>query len=584
MTLENGFSIFLSYTLFFVFAEDTSFQFFIRATDKSSSPAEADVPVEIYVMGQENQPPKFPQDSYTYFYEEDNAVGSHVAVIAALSNDTITHSIIEGSLPKSNNPKVFAISDDGSITLLAELDRENIETYELTIKAETQTSPSLVAFCHVTIKILDVNDNAPLFETNPYTVNIIENAEIGSQVLHVISHDLDSGANGEISYDFAPGFRDISNTFAIDSKTGWITTLVTLDRESKDVYEFDVMATDKGSPYKQTDLTTVRVRVTDHNDNPPVFSQSHYNGAMHEDAIEGAVVLIITTADRDVGPNAEVLYYITEGDSLSNFGIKQTGDIFVNKALDREEVPEYTLTILATDGAFVAEAQVHVTVLDANDNEPKCQEAPTQVVLSENAGIGTVVTSVKASDADEVNTRNSRLAYSIVSGDSEEIFLMHETSGIISTQKLLDREAIADYILIVKVEDGAGLYCTAEIRVTLTDVNDNAPVFGSTIYVESIPEDADTNTLITRVSAMDADLGINRRVRYAMQDSGSGGGNFGIDSVSGIVSLKKQVDREEQDMFNITIYAYDQVMKLIFYFRHLVFCSFLFMSSSRPLT
>ena len=305
--------------IIFTFPEDTSFQFFVRATDKSSTPKEADVPVEIYVMGRENHPPRFPQDSYTYFYEEDKPVGSHVAVVAAVSNDTITHSIIEGSLPKTNKPKVFGISDDGSITLLAGLDRESVETFELTIKAETQTSPSLVAYCHVTIKILDVNDNAPVFESNPYTVNLAENADIGSQVVHVISHDRDSGSNGDVSYDFAPGFTDISNTFAIDSETGWITTLVTLDRETKDAYEFGVIASDRGSPDKQTDITTVKIRITDHNDNPPIFSEERYDGEMNEDAIEGAVVLTITTTDLDIGANAEVLYYITEGDSLSQF-------------------------------------------------------------------------------------------------------------------------------------------------------------------------------------------------------------------------------------------------------------------------
>ena len=202
---------------------------------------------------------------------------------------------------------------------------------------------------------------------------------------------------------------------------------------------------------------------------------------------------------------------------------------------------EYSLTVVATDGAFVTTVKVHIIVKDANDNTPVCEEAPVQVVLSENAAIGYIVTTVKATDADEPNSRNSRILYTLESGDADEIFVMHETSGVISTKKLLDREAVPEYMLVVHAQDGGGLYCATEIHITLTDVNDNAPVFSQKLYVESVPEDAEINTLLTRVSAIDADLGINRRVRYAMQDKDSGG-HFGVDPVSGIVSLKKGLD------------------------------------------
>ena len=530
----------------------------MRAADKGPFPSEADVPVEIYVMDPANLPPRFGKAEYTYFYDEDKSVGSHVAVVAAISNDTLTHNIINGELAQNNNPQVFGMSDDGSITLLAELDRETIETYELTVKAETRTSPSLVAYCRVTIKVLDINDNVPTFESDPYTVNIVENAGIGSRVVQVIAHDGDSGANSDISYDFAPDFTHLSNMFAIDADTGWISTLTSLDRESVDMYEFKVIASDRGSPVKLSDTTTVKIGILDHNDEPPIFSLQQYSGAMNEDALLGNVVVTVETSDLDIGINAQVQYYITNGDPYGKFGIQQTGDIYVKSPLDREDEASYDLTVTATDGAFVSNAGVHIEVLDANDNAPVCEGSQQPIIISENAATGTVVTTIKATDADEANTRNSRILYSLL-GDDDEMFLMHDTSGIVSTLKLLDRETVPEYRLRVRAMDGGGLYCETELYIIVTDVNDQSPVFSMPHYVESIPEDAEVNTLITRVSATDADLGINRKVKYAMQ---GGDNHFVMDVNTGIVSLNKQLDREEKETFNITIYAYDQVSHL----------------------
>ena len=80
-------------------------------------------------------------------------------------------------------------------------------------------------------------------------------------------------------------------------------------------------------------------------------------------------------------------------------------------------------------------------------------------------------------------------------------------TGIISTKKILDRETHADFILTVTATDGGGLSCQVEVYVTLTDVNDNEPIFTQFQYTVAIPENAEVNTLLTRVSASDEDLG-----------------------------------------------------------------------------
>ena len=237
-------------------------QFFVRCTVKGSPPDENDVPVEIYVMDPEDYPPHFEQPIYTYFIPEDRPVSSVIATVHAESNDTIVYSIVPGSLPYTNVPEKFGIRSNGQISVVDDLDREITKTFELTIKAETETSPPLVAYTKVTVQIMDINDNNPVFESKAYQISIAENAEVGTKLTQVIAHDLDEGANADISYDFVPEHSKLSNIFGIDSESGWITTLVELDRETTASYTFNISATDRGTQFRLRDVTTVYITVT----------------------------------------------------------------------------------------------------------------------------------------------------------------------------------------------------------------------------------------------------------------------------------------------------------------------------------
>ena len=178
-----------------------------------------------------------------------------------------------------------------------------------------------------------------------------------------------------------------------------------------------------------------------------------------------------------------------------------------------------------------------------------------QTIINEDVPVGAFIAHTKAQDDDEADTRNTRLQYSIT-GDGAYMFNMHRKSGIIVTMRPLDRERKPEYHLTLRAEDGGGLFCTAEVYITLSDVNDNAPTFTMQQYTVAIPENAEVNTLLTRVSASDPDLGINRKVVYALEDPG---GHFAIDSHSGIISLTKMLDREKQAKFNLTLRATDKV-------------------------
>jgi protocadherin Fat 1/2/3 len=219
---------------------------------------------------------------------------------------------------------------------------------------------------------MDVNDNYPYFESNPYRVTVPENSESGISIIQVVAHDLDKSS--KFRYSFGDNMRKYAHQFSIDSITGVVTLLSPLDREQQDMYNLTVWVKDSDAADALQNLTMVQVKVMDHNDNPPLFTRSYYQAAVNEDAYQGTILMTLTTVDKDIGPNTDTQYYIIEGDPEGKFKVRKNGDIFVNRPLDRETVPRYHLVVAATDGGFVSTATVTVDILDANDNSPVCEK------------------------------------------------------------------------------------------------------------------------------------------------------------------------------------------------------------------
>ena len=131
--------------------------------------------------------------------------------------------------------------------------------------------------------------------------------------------------------------------------------------------------------------------------------------------------------------------------------------------------------------------------------------------------------------------------------------------GLLLTKRRLDRETMADHRVSVVAEDGGGLQCRSVVHVRLTDVNDNAPQFVPRLhYAGSVAENAPIGTPVLRVTAVDADLGLSRKVRYSMEPPHAGV-MFAVDAVSGVVTLLQSLDRERQALYNVTVSASDQV-------------------------
>ncbi|GFR97028.1 fat cadherin, partial [Elysia marginata] len=547
--------------------ENKLYQFFVRVVDKGNPPQESHAPVEILVLGKDDEPPRFRQKERLFIVNENEQVGTIIATVRARGKPGIIHSLVPGFTNATNQPPTFSMSNQGQIQLRRRLDRETTPEYHLTVRAETDGSPPLVDYMKVTVQVGDVNDNLPQFTCSPYEVTVPEDAPAQHSIIQVQALDADVQVIS-LRYAIYPGSEELSSVFSVNSDSGWITLLTPLDRETRSFYNLSVIVWDtpdrlgRRSDVSLTATTSVLIKVTDINDNAPTFkrggSVSGYATAVNEGALSGTVLLQLETEDNDLDANADVTYYITEGDHLDQFEVHNTGELFVNRPLDREKIARYRLRIAATDGVHVTFATVTVDVLDDNDNAPVFEQPLYKSTQNEDIAKGTAFLQVKATDADDPSTAHSRITYSLQGSDAD-MFGIDPNSGVIHTDKSLDRETLPELNFLAVAEDGGGLRATASIIVSLKDVNDNIPVFpeGSLREAYNIKEDAELHTLLTRVAAIDADLGINSHVRYSLVQTGKK--VFDIDPDSGIISLKANLDREKNPHYDLTVTAYNVI-------------------------
>jgi hypothetical protein len=333
----------------------------------------------------------------------------------------------------------------GVVKLAKELDYEELrqpKTYSLIVTA-TEDSGGFSTSVELTIKVTDVNDNAPRFELPDYQAhNIDEDIAIGTSILQVSASDLDTGKNAEISYSID------KDEFTIDEK-GIIYSNKRLDADVNNTYVLTVRATDKGDP-PMTGTATVRVYTENKNDETPKFSQDVYTPNVDENAGPNTLVTTVVASDKD-GDNIH-FGFVGGGTTSGMFAIEErTGVIRLIAGSIQLDKDKYELNVTARDdgsccknGALTTHtstALVVVFITDVNDNKPIFEECALYAPqVEEGAPSGTPVVTVKATDQDKGH--NGQVRYSIVQQPNQKgtKFLVDEVTGEIKTNKVFDRE------------------------------------------------------------------------------------------------------------------------------------------------
>ncbi|XP_072252459.1 protocadherin gamma-A11-like [Leuresthes tenuis] len=307
------------------------------------------------------------------------------------------------------------------------------------------------------------------------------------------------------------------------------------------------------------ELHRVNLQIQDINDNSPQFKDDLIKIEIHESAVRGARFVIEEAQDADVGQNSVQQYSLKKNDNFILAVNRNTIELVLDKELDREKQHEMNLLLTALDGGSPQRSgtvDIHVTVLDANDNAPVFSQAVYKASLPENSHLDTVVVTVSAADADEGINGDVTYDFGHVSEEVMKIFSIDSKIGEIRVIGAVDFETTTSYEIRVKAKDGFGLSSYAKVIVSITDVNDNAPVVSLKSLTNPIPENTPPGTEVGIINVQDRDSEKNRQVHCSIQQNVP----FKlVPSIKNYYSLVTtgQLDRELVSDYNITITATD---------------------------
>ncbi|XP_076446003.1 cadherin-related tumor suppressor-like [Babylonia areolata] len=509
--------------------------------------------------------PIFPHNVYSIAILESRPVNEIIIKFVATDMDEGRNGELVYSILRGNEEGRFGIFPDGTLFIAHSLDRESRDMYSLMIQVHDCGDVPRSSSANITIYILDSNDNVPVFSNSSYTFSVTENRPAGTFVGSVKASDSDVGQNAELLYSLI----ESNVNFTIDPISGALYTRRPFDREyvmdtsSVQFYTVDVFATDGGTP-RLRGKTSVRVFITDVNDNAPVFARSLFSAAVSENGELGTKVIKMTATDADIGANGAVSYVITDGNIGGVFRIGETsGEVTVDGPLDRESRDHYLLTVLATDTGsgqqLSSSAQVSITIMDDNDQVPQFTSTVRQLSVQETTPIGDLLTVFTGQDLDLGN--NAKMYFSIFSGNEDNVFKLDGYTGKLYLLRPLDYEAKHEYLLNISISDEGyrpSLSSYIFFKVKVMDANDNAPVFRDGFKSINVPEDAGNNAQIARLRAVDRDSGALGMVRFAIISQDPNEGLFRIHPENGDIFVDGRLDRETTDYYKLVITATDQ--------------------------
>ena len=299
----------------------------------------------------------------------------------------------------------------------------------------------------------------------------------------------------------------------------------------------------------------------DINDHSPKFYSQYFQEAVAENVPVGYSVVRIQAYDGDGGENSRISYAIVdEASSVPTalpFAIdEKAGWLTTTEPLDREVQSSYQFGIEASDHGTPRrseKATVIIQIQERNDNDPVFQSKTFEARVSEKDPPGTTVLNVLALDRDE----NARVHYEITGGNARNRFSITTQSaqGVISIAQPLDYQQEKRFLLTISATDSGGRFDTATVYINVSDANTHPPEFENSPYSVSVFEDAPVGTTVLVVVAADKDVGENARITYDISDQASG--DFRIDPTSGAIVISRPLNREEREVYVLTVSAHD---------------------------
>ena len=575
-----------------------------QATSGSRKTGQARVIVNVEDFN--DNTPVISMESHTIMMRENLPEGSQVAKINARDDDGGDNGKLSYSIVNYDDVPFDIDAFTGKITTKAILDYETMRhKYELHVRVADWGSPfKREQDMILTVRVEDVNDNSPEFEKIRCKGYLSRESPLKMDVITLSAVDFDSGnsitysitdGNGDDCFSIVPttgrvtvncdmsGYRDGTRTLTVVASDGQhvsipVTVRITLvnnklnhhlasdnvrircDRtDARARFEAQTRASHEANV--RLERVNINIGTSKANTAPIVERAFSAYAEVSENADIGTEVLDFGrfVSDSDTGFDGQLTYVISSGDdSQGAFRLDSfTGKLLVYSELDNEKKSVYSLTLTASDlgdSPLSVSKQVKVVVRDENDNVPMFEKSLYELEISEDAGVDSILLKVRATDLDTGN--NARVRYSILSDDRD--FNIDPDKGTITVRRKLDRETRPNQVLVVQAEDSGTstrLSSTAIVNVTITDVNDNKPVFVPALYTVRVREDLPVGAVITTLTAHDLDEGVNGRVTYKFAEGLPH--NFEIDALTGSVRIRRPLDYETTQVHNLTGVATD---------------------------
>ncbi|XP_066505974.1 protocadherin-19 isoform X4 [Hoplias malabaricus] len=531
--------------------------------------------IKIEIIDVNDNAPRFPAPRIDLEISENAAPGTRYPLEGASDPDAGSNGVQTYTITPND---IFGLEiktrGDGSkiaeLVVEKTLDRESQSHYTFEITAEDGGDPPKTGTVQLNVKVLDSNDNNPVFDEPVYTVNVMENAPMNTLVIDLNATDPDEGTNGEVVYSFINFVSNLTKQmFKIDPKTGVITVNGVLDHEELRVHEIDVQAKDLG-PNSIPAHCKVIVNVVDVNDNAPEIKLLSENSEMvevSENAPPGYVIALVRVSDSDSGANGKVQCRLQGNVPFRLNEFESFSTLLVDGRLDREQRDTYNLTIVAEDSGYPplrSSKSFAVKVTDENDNPPYFTKPHYQAMVLENNVPGAFLLAVSARDPDL--GMNGTVSYEIVKsevrGMSVESYVTVNANGEIYGVRAFNHEDTRTFEFKVSARDGGdpSLSSNATVRIVVLDVNDNTPVMTTPPLVNGtadvyIPKNARVGFLVTQIKADDYDEGENGRLTYSISEGDMA--YFEIDQINGEVRTTKTFGENAKPSYQITVVARD---------------------------
>ncbi|XP_031653370.1 protocadherin gamma-A11-like [Oncorhynchus kisutch] len=528
--------------------------------------------VTVEIVDVNDHSPIFKNNHIKFEISESATLGSRFVLESAKDPDVGVNGLQEYVLTQNDNFVLKQHSNpDGSkfaeMILQKPLDREENPHLSLKLIAVDGGNPQRSGTVNIEITVLDVNDNAPVFNQSVYRATVMENAPKGTYITTVNASDADSGSNGIVMYYFSNLKEILADIFDIDETTGKISVVGQIDFEKDKKYDIRVEAKDQGG---LTDLGKVVIEIVDINDNAPVINIMSFTSPVSEDAAAGTTIAVVNVKDADSERNGQITCSVDTNSFKIKSSLSSYYTLISDVAFDRETTPEYNITITATDSGsppLSSARTLHLRISDVNDNAPLFHQSSYSAYVTENNSPGMSIFTVSARDSDW--NQNARISYLLedtqISGTPVSTYIsINSETGVLHAVRSFDYEQIKQLKLVVKAQDGGSppLSSNVTVKIMIQDQNDNAPQVlypvqtSSSLVAEMVPRSADVGYLVTKVVAVDVDSGQNAWLSYKLQKA-TDRALFEVGLQNGEIRTLRQVNDKDAVKQRLTVVVED---------------------------